>query len=122
MTSPEARGRAAQARGHTAEAMVARHYAAQGYRLVASRWRNPAGELDLVMAGAQLLIFVEVKQRADHALAAAALSTRQQRRLLAGAEAFLAAHPEFQSQDCRFDVALLDQHGQIQILESALGF
>jgi putative endonuclease len=76
--------------------------------------RNAAfrgGELDLVMrerhaSTGDTLVFVEVRYRRSDAFGggAASIDAGKQRRLLHAANAFLAAHPAFASDACRFDV------------------
>ena len=53
------------------------------------------------------LIFVEVKARERLDDAAEAVIVRQQRRIIAAAEAWLAAHPDDVNSDMRFDVMLV---------------
>jgi putative endonuclease len=108
--------------GHAAEDQVARHYAARGDTVVARRWRGRAGEIDLVVRSGAALVFVEVKASASHARAAERLGPAQQARILRAAEEYVAAMmPDAASQEMRFDVALLDARGRIEIVENALG-
>ena len=65
------------------------------------------------------LAFIEVKQSATHAQAAEHLTRRQMGRIYASASEFLAGEPAGQGTDCRFDVALVDGVGRIEILENA---
>ena len=67
---------------------------AKGYRIVARRWRSPVGEIDIVARRRGTLVFVEVKARERLDDAAEAVIVRQQRRIIAAAEAWLAAHPD----------------------------
>ena len=108
--------------GLSAEAQVAQDYEQRGYQVLRQRWRGKAGEIDLVIDGDPEIIFVEVKKSKSHARAAHNVTPKQQMRLFSAAEEFLATHPGGQSRFSRFDVALLDQHGQLQIIENALGF
>lgn len=71
------------------------------------------------MRDGDALIFVEVKKARDFARAAESLSSRQMQRLYQGAEAFLANEPDGERTACRFDVALVNQTGEIQILQNA---
>ena len=65
------------------------------------------GEIDLVVKRGQLIAFVEVKARAQLEAAAEAVLPRQRRRIIAAAEARLAAHPEHAGYDMRFDAVLV---------------
>lgn len=119
-TAAKDRGRRAYLAGVSAEDAVERLYCRRGCQVVARRWRKGGGELDLVLRQGEELIFVEVKASRDFARAAEHLSHKQIKRLLAGAAAFLAQEPLGELTECRFDVALVNGHGEIQILENAL--
>jgi putative endonuclease len=93
--------------GVSAEGRAALYLAAKGYRVLARRWRSPVGEVDLVMRRGRLLVFVEVKARGRLEEAAEAVTVRQRRRIVAGAEAWLAVHPEHAGYDMRFDAVLV---------------
>jgi putative endonuclease len=93
--------------GISAESRAAAYLIAKGYRIVARRWRCPAGEIDIVAKRRGVLIFVEVKAREKLDAAAEAVLVRQQRRIIAAAEVWLANHPDFGDVDIRFDVVLV---------------
>lgn len=97
-----------------------RVYLDHGHRLVARRWRGPAGEIDLVMEKDGEVVFVEVKASRTHAQAAAALSKRQIGRLLRSAEHCLGSFPKGPATPMRFDVALIDGQGQFDVIVNAL--
>lgn len=97
-----------------------RGYLDYGHRLVARRWRGPAGEIDLVMEKDGEVIFVEVKASRTHAQAASAVSKRQIGRLLRSAEHCLGTFPKGLSTPMRFDVALVDGQGRIDVIMNAL--
>ena len=93
--------------GVSAEGRASLFLAAKGYRTLARRWKTPAGEIDLVVQRGRLVAFVEVKARAKLDAAAEAVLPRQKRRIIAAAEAWLAAHPEHAGYDMRFDAVLI---------------
>jgi putative endonuclease len=93
--------------GVTAEGRAALLLAAKGYRELARRWKSPVGEVDLVVRRGRTLVFVEVKARPRIDDAAWSVLTRQKRRIVAAAEAWLAAHPEHAGYDIRFDAVLV---------------
>jgi putative endonuclease len=93
--------------GLSAESRAAAYLIAKGYRIVARRWRSPAGEIDIVARRRGTLIFVEVKARERLDDAAEAVIMRQQRRIIAAAEAWLARHPDDVNSNIRFDVVLV---------------
>ena len=116
-----AKRRAAEFLGRHAEAEIAAGWEARGYHILARRLRTPAGEIDLVVASSEMLIFIEVKARPTHAAAAYAVSPRQQARLLEAAGISLATHPEWQRPATRFDVALVSPAG-IAHIEDAIRY
>ena len=87
--------------------------------MLARRVRTAAGEIDIAAERDGLLALVEVKARPDLALAAAALSLRQQARLVAAGSAVLAAHPGWGRAGVRFDVMLVDAHGRVRRVTDA---
>jgi len=93
--------------GISAESRAAAWLIAHGYRILARRWKSPVGEIDVIAARRNLLIFVEVKARADLDEAAESVNERQQRRIVAAAEAWLAAYPQPATRLMRFDVILV---------------
>ena len=105
--APRPERQVAFALGLSAESRAAAYLIAKGYRIVARRWRSPVGEIDIVARRRGTLIFVEVKARERLDDAAEAVIVRQQRRIIAAAEAWLAAHPEDANCDIRFDVVLV---------------
>jgi putative endonuclease len=105
--------------GRVAEASVARHYERSGRAIAAARWRSEAGEIDLIARDGAEVIFIEVKQSRTHAAAAERLSARQQARIHASASLFLAHEPGGLGTPSRFDVALVDAEGRIEIIENA---
>ena len=93
--------------GLTAETRAAAWLMAKGFRIVARRWRSPVGEIDLVARRGRLLVFVEVKARAQLDDAAEAVTERQQRRIAAAAAAWLARNGRDAECDIRFDAILV---------------
>ncbi|GAB1377720.1 YraN family protein [Pararhodobacter aggregans] len=106
--------------GLSAEGQVARDYQRRGFPLVRHRWRGKGGEIDLVMQDGDGFVFVEVKKSRSHARAAERLSARQIQRLYDAASEFLGTCPAGLNTPARFDVALIDSFGRIEILENAL--
>jgi len=93
--------------GVSAESVAAVFLGAKGYRTIARRWKSPVGEIDLVIKRGGLIVFVEVKARKDFDQAAESVLVRQRRRIVAAAQAWLAAHPEHAGYDMRFDAVLV---------------
>ena len=93
--------------GVSAEGRAALFLTAKGYRTLAKRWKTPVGEIDLVVKRGNLIVFIEVKARAKLDAAAESVLPRQKKRIIAAAEAWLAAHPEHAGYDMRFDAVLI---------------
>lgn len=113
------RGSTAFHNGMAAEDIAARAYEAKGGKVLARRFKVPEGEIDLIVALGDVIIFVEVKARKQMAAALSALRPAQQARLVACAEQYLAKNADLNAA-CRFDLAALDSTGRIQIIENAL--
>ena len=93
--------------GISAESRAAALLIAKGFRILARRWKSPAGEIDIVARRRQLLVFVEVKARPDLDTAAYSVTTRQRQRIAAAAEAWLAMNGSDEFRDIRFDAILV---------------
>lgn len=105
--------------GLTAESRAAAYLTGRGYAIVARRFKSPVGEIDIVARRGAELVFVEVKARARLDDAALSLTPRQQRRIVAAAEAWLADHPDDGARDIRFDVILVGRNGRARHIAAA---
>lgn len=114
-------GRRADLSGKSAELRVADMYAQAGYELTHERWRGQGGEIDLIFALGDLVIFTEVKKSRSREMAISRLTARQMKRIHAAASEYLATTPKGQLSDVRFDLAVMDAQGQIEIIENAFG-
>lgn len=97
----------AEKAGRRAEALAALYLRLKGYSILERRCRTPLGEIDIVARRARLVVFVEVKQRAnaqDEAMALAAVRTD---RLVRAAQWFLSKNQRLAGNDIRFDVIFL---------------
>ncbi len=115
------RGKAAFHAGMAAEKRIAQDYERRGFAVARTRWRGKGGEIDLVIRDGAGLIFVEVKQSRDFARAAQSLSARQMQRIYRSAEEYLGQEPMGSLTEVRFDVALVNGAGEMQIIENAFG-
>lgn len=115
------RGRMAQIAGALAEDAVLARYIRQGYLLLDRRWLGRAGEIDLILQQGDCIVFVEVKQSVSHAAAAERLGRHQMNRICSAACEYCGTQPLGQLTEMRFDVALVDGIGRIDILENAFG-
>jgi putative endonuclease len=109
----------AYAFGTTAEDAACAALAHEGWTVLGRRVRTEAGELDVLAAKDDVLAVVEVKARPTLADAAAALSPRQQARLLAAAEIVLAMHPDWGANGVRFDLMVVDAAGAVRRISDA---
>lgn len=105
--------------GLAAESIVVQHYERSGRAICARRWRGTSGEIDLIARDGAEVIFIEVKQSKTHARAAEHLSPRQMARIYGAASEFIGTEPAGQRTAVRFDVALVDGMGRVEILENA---
>lgn len=105
--------------GRCAEDGVAQLYHRAGQKIIARRWRGTAGEIDVIARDGDRVIFIEVKKSKSHAAAAERLSPRQMQRIWQTAAEFLGNEPAGQDTEARFDVALVDSAGRIEILQNA---
>jgi len=105
--------------GYAAEEIVADHYWRRGRSVVARRWRGRGGEVDLITRDGDSIVFVEVKKSSSFAKAASKLGQRQMARLCRAATEFVAALPKGQLTPMRFDLAVVDGTGAVEIVENA---
>ncbi|MSU89558.1 YraN family protein [Rhodobacteraceae bacterium 2CG4] len=107
--------------GLAAEDAAARLYQAEGGQELARRVRTPAGEIDLIVRLGEDIVFVEVKARRSHGAAAAAVSARQQERIVTAAQIWLDRAGHSSLTPCRFDVVTVDAVGEARRIENAFG-
>ncbi|MEO5336704.1 MAG: YraN family protein [Magnetospirillum sp. WYHS-4] len=94
--------------GRLAEGLCVWWLRLKGFSILARDFRCPVGEIDIVARRGRLVVFAEVKARADREAAAETLSPRQRRRIERAAELFLARHPALGGKDLRFDLLLVE--------------
>lgn len=116
-----ARGIAAHASGHAAERLVAVRYAERGCAILEHCWRSPAGEVDLILRDGETIVFVEVKKSETHDIAAQRISRRQMDRICRAALLYSDRLPGGSLTEMRFDAALVDGSGRVEIVENAFG-
>jgi len=97
----------AERRGRFAEFLCRWHLRLRGWHIVASHWRCPSGEIDILARRGRVLAIIEVKSRRDMDTAAEAILPRQRRRIVRAASAFLMSRPELAELTVRFDVMLV---------------
>jgi len=105
--------------GAQAEQLAADYLLRHGLRLITKNYRSRFGEIDLILADGNVLVFVEVRLRrnANFGGAAASIDARKQAKLITTAQQYLTTLPTVPP--CRFDAILLDGSGQIEWLKNA---
>jgi putative endonuclease len=95
-----------RATGSLHETAAARHLESLGLVLIERNAGFRVGEIDLVLADGDTIVFTEVRYRRGDGWggAAASVDRGKRRRLVAAAQAWLARHPEAARRPCRFDV------------------
>jgi len=93
--------------GKRAEWLALIYLLCKGYRPVARRYKGPAGEVDLIVTRRNLVVFVEVKYRADRDTAAFSITPRQQSRIIRAAQYWALKNQRDYSDVMRFDVIAL---------------
>lgn len=99
--------------GALAEQWAADFLQRHGLQLLAQNYRCRAGEIDLIMRDAEVLVFVEVRLRSNPNFggAAASIDSHKQQRIIRTAQHYLTTLPRMPP--CRFDAVLLeDAHGK----------
>ena len=94
-------------KGRGSELIAALLLVAKGYRIVAWRARTHAGEIDLIARRRRRLAFVEVKYRRNLAAAQAAISLRQQQRLIRAAEVWVSKRPNYHDYEHGMDAIFI---------------
>jgi putative endonuclease len=105
--------------GDAAEDRALDHLRQQGLTPVERNFRCKGGEIDLIMRDQDMLVFVEVRKRADtrYGGAAASITQREQARLVIAAQVFLQRYK--MPPACRFDVVAIDGQ-QIEWLRNVI--
>jgi len=105
--------------GRYGERFAADWYTERGYEIVARNWRVRAGEIDLIAAGPDVVVFCEVKRRTSGAFGsgAEAVGWRKQQRIRTVARHWLAEQESWVPQ-LRFDVAVVDGAGHVEVIEA----
>jgi putative endonuclease len=91
--------------GKTGEDLACRELERRGYAILARRYRQRGGELDIIAQDGATLVFIEVKARDSRAFgqAAEAVTPQKRRRITKLALGYMMRH-HFTDRPCRFDV------------------
>lgn len=98
-----------QANGQAAEDATLSWLRARGFTCLGRNFRCRRGEIDLIVTRDDLLVFVEVRYRADEDFggAAASVTRAKQQKIIAAARYFLHHRPRLANHAVRFDVVAL---------------
>ena len=94
--------------GKTGEDLACAELEKRGYEIIARRYRQRSGEIDIVALDGETTVFVEVKARDSREFgdAAEAVTAQKQRRIVRLAEEYLVRH-HLANRPCRFDVVAI---------------
>ncbi|MHC8491562.1 YraN family protein [Thalassospira sp. SM2505] len=107
----------AEKAGRRAEAVCVFWLRLKGYRILATRHQSPVGEIDIIAKRGNVLIAVEVKNRADRDTALRSLRPKQQNRIARALESY--AGQIGHSGDLRFDLMIVRGFARIEHLCNA---
>jgi len=112
--------RAAYGLGHRGERLAAWALRLKGFRILARRYRTPAGEIDLIARRGDLVAIVEVKARPTLEQAMNAVTPYALRRIESAADLWLARQPDHARLSIRFDmVAVLPRRWPVHVVNIA---
>ena len=105
--SGRAQRKAREKKGRRAEFLAAQLLRLKGYKIISTRFKTKAGEIDLVAVKKDLIIFVEVKARTDLGAAREAISFESQNRIRKASKIFLGRKTDYQRMGVRYDAIFL---------------
>jgi putative endonuclease len=96
-------------KGRAGEQYAAHALEKAGMRILASNFRSPMGEVDLVAQDGDTIVFIEVKTWARRGIADLeyGINYKKQRRIIETAKYFLMVHREYNGMTIRFDVVFI---------------
>lgn len=103
---PATRKPATRKKGAEIEQAAEHFLKRQGLKAISRNYTIRGGEIDLIMRHGNVLVFVEVRYRANHihGSGAESITHHKQQRLLKTAQHYLQKHYGAAPPDCRFDV------------------
>ncbi|KTR04452.1 hypothetical protein NS365_15285 [Aureimonas ureilytica] len=116
------RKRAFFRKGHRAEWLAAWALRLKGYRILATRYRTPSGEIDLIAKRGALIAIVEVKARPTLQAAMDAVTPAAQARIERAADLWLSRQKRAAQLSLRFDiVAVLPRRWPVHVKDAWRG-
>lgn len=104
MSAAQTKRQEAEKVGRRAEWLASLMLMLKGFVIVERRLKNPAGEIDLIAKRGKLLIFVEVKARANMDNAIEAVTPRNRARICAATEMYLSRRHALAECMRRYDI------------------
>lgn len=104
--------------GILGEYYTAWYYRLKFYQIIAKRYKNYCGEIDIIASKGKNLVFIEVKSRSN-SYGEKIIRSNQQRRISRSAQLFIADNPKYQSYNMRFDFVLVRPFKLPEIIPNA---
>jgi len=104
--------------GNSGEAAAAAYLKERGYAVLATNWRSPLGEFDLIAQQGEILVFVEVRTRSG-GIEAAMESISPRKRAILERLAYLYLNEHAIDADWRIDVIAITHEQGKPIIEHA---
>ena len=112
--------------GREGESAALRFLKKKGYRILEKNFRSKVGEIDIIAEQDGVIVFVEVKARADHEFGHPlnALTPAKQKKIIQTAQSFL-SRKRISDKPMRFDVVALTSDAEspdswkIELLQNA---
>ena len=79
----------------------------KGYKIIAHRYKTKLGEIDIIVAKNNTLVFIEVKSRKSDEKCFIAITPKQLHRIQNASQIFLNRHPKYHAYALRYDVMLI---------------
>ena len=104
--------------GKQGEQLAEQFLKKKGYKIVERNYRCANGEVDLIALDRRVIVFVEVKTRADHGFGSPleAVEFYKQQKMIKAAQFFL-HEKRLHQRDARFDVVGISWPGQEAVVE-----
>jgi len=99
--------------GKEGEDRAALYLVEHGFTILNRNWRTKRGEIDIIAAKENIIVFVEVKTLPSGSLETLAheLDQRKQKRITETAKCFIAINRKYNDSIIRFDVIVIDMPG-----------
>ena len=95
-----------RALGHHTELLALDYLKQQGCLKITVNYNTRIGEIDIIVADSDVLVFVEVRYRREttRGTGAETVTPQKMRKIIRTAQHFLITHKQYKNMPCRFDV------------------